>query len=70
VHPVVIHLNHGSGFYPSDAQAHNNRGLTKLKLGDVEGARGDFERALELQPGMKEAEENLNRLLAGRSNHR
>ena len=50
--------------YPSDAQAHNNRGLAKLKLGDVEGARTDWMRALELQPGMKEAEENLKRLVA------
>jgi Flp pilus assembly protein TadD len=46
----------------ADAQAHNNRGLAKLKMGDREGARADFTRALELEPALKEAEENLRRL--------
>ena len=50
--------------HPADAQAHNNRGLTKLKLGDRDGARADFRRALELEPAMQEAEENLRRLTA------
>jgi Flp pilus assembly protein TadD len=54
--------------YRSDAQAHNNQGLAKLKLGNVEGARGDFERALAIEPSPKEAQENLKRLLAGRPN--
>jgi len=50
---------------PSDAQAHNNRGLVKARLGDVAGARVDFERALQLQPGLSEAERNLRLLNAG-----
>jgi len=28
----------------------------------MDGARADWQRALELEPGMKEAEENLRRL--------
>lgn len=48
--------------YPSDAQAHNNRGLTKLKFGDRDGAAADFHRALELEPALNEAAENLKRL--------
>lgn len=48
--------------HAADAQAHNNRGLAKLKLRDREGARADFLRALELEPALKEAEEDLRRL--------
>jgi len=59
---ALADFNHAIELYPSDAQAHNNRGLAKDKLGDRKGAMADFRRALELQPGMKEAEENLRRL--------
>jgi len=51
-----------SDLHPNDAQAHNNRGIAKAQLGDMEGARADWQRALEIQPGMREAEENLRKL--------
>jgi len=56
-------FNRAIELYPSDAQAHNNSGSAKFRLGDLEGARVDFQRALELEPGMGEADENLKRLL-------
>jgi Flp pilus assembly protein TadD len=52
--------------HPADAQAHNNRGLTKVMLEDFEGARVDFERALQLEPAMTEAKQNLDALKASR----
>ena len=65
VKDALASFNHAIALYAPDAQAHNNRGLAKLKLGDVDGARADWMRALELEPGMREAEENLKRLTAG-----
>lgn len=61
---AINSFNRAIDLYPSDAQGHNNRGLKRLKLGDREGARSDFERALEIEPGMNEAAENLERLQA------
>jgi Flp pilus assembly protein TadD len=48
--------------YPADAQAHNNRGLVKVKLGNLAGARADVEKALQLDPSLAEADSNLRRL--------
>jgi Flp pilus assembly protein TadD len=64
LHETLADCDRASELYRLDAQALNNRGITKLKLGDREGARADWVRALELQPGMKEAEENLRGLAA------
>ena len=60
----------GGGFgsaidlHPNDAQAHNNREITSARMGDMQEARTDFQRALELEPEMKEAYENLRKVEA------
>ncbi|MGH9870539.1 MAG: tetratricopeptide repeat protein [Candidatus Polarisedimenticolia bacterium] len=55
----TVHLN-------ADAQAHNNRGVVKLELGDFAGAAEDFRLALKLDPSLAEAERNLRRLTTDR----
>lgn len=47
---------------PNDALAHNNRGAALLALGLREHAGRDFRRALELDPCLQEARENLSRM--------
>jgi tetratricopeptide (TPR) repeat protein len=44
---------------PRDPAAHNNRGVALMNLGQQEAARGDFERALELDPCFFDARYNL-----------
>ncbi len=51
--------------HPLDAQAFNNRGLSHLRLGEREAARHDFEDALRIEPGLKEATQNLRLLTEG-----
>lgn len=41
------------------AIAHSNRGVLRAIAGDIDGAREDFEKALELEPGLDEPSENL-----------
>jgi regulator of sirC expression with transglutaminase-like and TPR domain len=48
--------------YPTDVWALNNRGLAYGKLGRREKARRDFEDALRLDPGFKQAQRNLGEL--------
>jgi Flp pilus assembly protein TadD len=47
---------------PRDANNYNNRGVALQALGQTEAARGDFRRALELDPGLAAARENLRKL--------
>lgn len=47
---------------PRDPAAHNNRGVALMNLGQQEAARGDFERALELDPCFFDARYNLLRI--------
>jgi tetratricopeptide (TPR) repeat protein len=48
---------------PSAAPAVTNRGLLRLRAGDRDGARGDYERAIALDPDYDQAYANLGFLL-------
>jgi tetratricopeptide (TPR) repeat protein len=52
-------LNEAAARYPSSAKVFLDRGGTRLMRGDKDGAKADFRRALDLEPGMKEALANL-----------
>jgi regulator of sirC expression with transglutaminase-like and TPR domain len=54
--------------HPLDAHAFNNRGLAAFKLGDKDAARKDFDQAMRIDPGLKEARDNLLLLGQRRSN--
>jgi Flp pilus assembly protein TadD len=45
-----------------DARNVNNRGVALQALGQTEAARGDFERALRMDPTLTEARDNLAKL--------
>jgi Flp pilus assembly protein TadD len=45
---------------PTDSWALNNRGVAYKQLGKVEKARRDFEKALKIDPGFKQARKNLS----------
>jgi len=45
-----------------DADAYVNRGVARWKLGKLANARRDFEHALRLEPGNREAAANLRQL--------
>ena len=51
---------------PRDALSLNNRGVAFEMLGRTPAARADFERALEIDPGLTQARENLARLTGER----
>jgi len=50
---------------PRDPMAHNNRGAALLALGIRDHAEQDFRRALELDPCLRQARENLARMNLG-----
>ena len=54
----AIELDQATGY--ANASAHNNRGYTRLCLGDLKGAIADFQESLRLQPGFRLAETNLD----------
>jgi len=45
--------------YPDSALGHNDLGVIRYRLGDVEGARRDYERAVELEPLNMNFKKNL-----------
>ena len=47
---------------PRDPRNYNNRGVALAQLGQYEAARADFERALRMDAGFREARENLEKL--------
>ena len=47
---------------PRDARNLNNRGVVLQALWQTEAARQDFQRALEIDPNLTEARENLQKL--------
>jgi len=49
----------GLSLAPRDARLHYLRGVVRLRVGDVEGARASFDRALELDPKHDDAGHNL-----------
>ena len=49
---------------PRDARNFNNRGVALEALGQTEAARSDFERALQIDPNLAEARQNLVKLRA------
>ena len=51
---------------PRDALSLNNRGVAFELLGQTEAARADFERALQLDPTLDQARENLAKLTGAR----
>jgi tetratricopeptide (TPR) repeat protein len=40
----------------------NNRGAALMALGQYDAARGDFQRALRMDPALADARENLSKL--------
>jgi tetratricopeptide (TPR) repeat protein len=55
-------LSHAVALDPRNALAFNNRGVALAALAQIPAARADFEHALELDPDLAEARENLKRL--------
>jgi len=49
---------------PRNADNYNNRGVALAALGQNQAARQDFERALQLSPGLTSAAENLRKMAA------
>ncbi|HSM19569.1 MAG TPA: tetratricopeptide repeat protein, partial [Hyphomicrobiales bacterium] len=43
---------------PSDAEAHNNRGLAHARSGNLDEALADYDRAIEIDPDYAEAYNN------------
>jgi tetratricopeptide (TPR) repeat protein len=58
-------FSHALAADPHNAQNFNGRGVAFGLLGQTAAARADFERALELDPGLDEARENLRKLSDG-----
>jgi Flp pilus assembly protein TadD len=46
--------------YPTDVWALNNRGIAYMKLGNERKARGDFAKAIQLDPGFEQVKKNLS----------
>ncbi len=55
---------------PGLATAHNNMGLALLLLGKTDDAIAHFNEALRIDPAFEQARHNLNRISAGRTQHR
>jgi Flp pilus assembly protein TadD len=47
---------------PDNAVAYNNRGIIEAITGNLEAARKDFSRAVELKPGYEDALKNLQKV--------
>ena len=59
---AVEELSRAVALDPRNALVFNNRGVALAALGQVPAAEADFEHALELDPHLDEARENLKRL--------
>ncbi len=59
---AVDELSHAIALNPKNALAFNNRGVALAAMGQLPAAAADFGRALELDPHLTEARENLKRL--------
>ena len=55
----VNYLDHALQLDPNEALALNNRGYSKLKLGDLKGALADVKKSIKLYPGNAYAYRNL-----------
>lgn len=62
VDAALDEFGHAVALDPKNAQNFNNRGVAFGLLGLPEAARTDFLRALEIDPGLTEARENLQKL--------
>jgi protein O-mannosyl-transferase len=62
VEAAVQELSRAITLDPNNAQYFNNRGVALAIMGETEGARADFEKALEIDPGLIEAQENYRKL--------
>jgi Flp pilus assembly protein TadD len=59
---AVAEFGRALALAPGNAQALNNRGVALLAMGQVDVARQDFQRALEINPCLFDARFNLRRL--------
>ena len=62
VSTALARLERAIGFAPSNAIAHNSRGLALVRLGRREEAQRAFQQALALLPAYPEAERNLREI--------
>jgi Flp pilus assembly protein TadD len=58
-------FSHAVAADPHNAQNFNGRGVAFSLLGETAAARADFDHALQLDPGLEEARENLRKLSDG-----
>jgi tetratricopeptide (TPR) repeat protein len=62
VDPALIEFGQALALDPNNAEYYNDRGVALVLSGLSERARADFERALEIDPNLTEATENLRKL--------
>jgi Flp pilus assembly protein TadD len=62
VEASVQELSRAITLDPNNAQYFNNRGVALALMGETEGARDDFEKAMEIDPSLTEAQENYRKL--------
>jgi protein O-mannosyl-transferase len=62
VDPALIHIGQALALDPNNAEYYKDRGVALGMSGLTEQARADFERALELDPNLTSARENLRSL--------
>jgi tetratricopeptide (TPR) repeat protein len=60
---ALVEFGRALALDPRDARNVNNRGVALAAIGQIEAARADFEHALRMDPTLREAQDNLNKLL-------